>query len=303
MIGTLEGGAGTPAPPFPVDRPLFDRFAVADWSGAKGSRHRGIALATCARGDGAPALVDPPDRWWSRTAVADWVLERPAAGERWLVGFDFSFAPPWRAAGYLPGLDAPDRPHAFWRWLDRRAAAEPDGGAGAWMAGPARRHFYFGAADGEKARFLVSRACEARLRASGGTKPSTVFDAIGAAQVAKASFAGMRTLHRLSQAGMAIWPFDPVPATGPLLVEIYSSLAARAAGRPTGGLKLRRLDDLNDALAAVGSARVAGPVDEHQADALLTAAWLRRAADDRAPWRAPALDPRSAREGWTFGVV
>ena len=283
--------------------PAFDRFAVADWSGAKGHRHPGIALAVCGVGTGAPRLVGPPERHWSRGAVGDWVLAEARAGRRTLVGFDFSFAPPWRAAGYLPGSDAPAEPRALWSWVEGQAAGEPDLGAAGWMEGPGRRHFYFGAADGAKSAFLVWRACEARLRAAGGHKPSTVFDAIGAAQVAKASFAGMRLLHRLSSAGVPVWPFDPVPAAGPLVVEIYSSIAATRAGRPKGRAKLRSPEALATALAMLGSDPVAEPVDEHQADALLTAAWLRVASGEGGLWRAPAGEPRAAREGWTFGVA
>ena len=281
----------------------FTHFAVADWSGAKGTRHPGIALAVCARGAEAPELVSPPERHWSRSAIADWVIGRARAGERVLIGFDFSFAPPWRAAGYLPGRDTPADAPGFWAWLDARAADEEDLGAARWMEGDGRAHFYFGAADGDKARFMVARACEDRLRATGGSKPSTVFDAIGAAQVAKASFAGMRLLHRLRAAGVPVWPFDPVPDTGPLVVEIYTSLAARAAGRATRQLKLRSNADLNAALEAVGSRPFGGPANEHEADATLTAAWLRQASGDSTLWRAPVQDPRSTHEGWTFGVA
>lgn len=283
--------------------PAFDRFAVADWSGAKGQRHPGIALAECEGGTAAPRLVSPPERHWSRAAVGDWVLAEAAAGRRTLIGFDFSFAAPCRAVGSLPGTDAPSDPRAFWAWVEAQAAGELDGGAAAWMEGPGRRHFYFGAADGPKADYMVWRACEHRLRAAGGHKPSTVFDAIGAAQVAKASFAGMRLLHRLSSAGVPVWPFDAAPAAGPLVVEIYSSIAATRAGRPKGRAKLRSPGDLAAALAALGSEGAAGEVNEHQADALLTAAWLRVASAEPALWRAPDTDPRSAREGWTFGVT
>src|SRR3546814_5674145 len=82
------------------------------------------------------------------------------------------------------------------------------------------------------------RRCEAHYNAGGGGKPSTVYDAIGAAQVAKASFAGMRLLHHLN-AHLPIWPFDALPATGSLIVEIYTSIAARAAIRPKGRTKIR----------------------------------------------------------------
>lgn len=280
----------------------FAHFAAIDWSGAKGGRHAGIALAVCGRGAEAPTLLSPPERHWSRTAIAQWAEAEACAGRRTLIGFDFSFAPPWRAAGYLPGTDTPATAKAFWRWLDERASDE-DLGASAWMEGPGRRHFYLGAADGPKADYMVFRACEARLRAAGGHKPSTVFDAIGAAQVAKASFAGMRLLHRLSLAGVPIWPFDPVPDAGPLVVEIYSSIAATAAGRPKGRAKLRSTADLDNALATLDSRPSSCRVDEHQADAILVSAWLRAVCNDVGLSGAPALSPLAAREGWTFGVA
>ena len=56
---------------------------------------------------------------------------------------------------------------------------------------------YFGIADGVKADFVRFRQCDARLNAQGGRKTASAYDAIGAAQVAKASFSGMRLLHRL----------------------------------------------------------------------------------------------------------
>ena len=75
----------------------FTRFACADWSGAKGSRHPGIALAVCEMGDAAPRLVTPPDKVWSRQAVADWLL---AEDDDLLIGFDFSSG---EATTNLPG--------------------------------------------------------------------------------------------------------------------------------------------------------------------------------------------------------
>jgi hypothetical protein len=48
-----------------------------------------------------------------------------------------------------------------------------------------------------KAGFMHFRQCDARLNAQGGRKTASAYDAIGAAQVAKASFLGMRLLHRL----------------------------------------------------------------------------------------------------------
>lgn len=286
----------------------FQAFTAIDWSGAKGSRHKGIAVALATAGDAPPRLVEPESGAWSRTAVADWVL-RQTARLPTLFGFDFSFAPPLIERGaYLPGeQNVPATAPAFWAYVDRLCAAEPDLCATGFLERHHRPHFYFGAADGAKARYMHLRRCEAHYNAGGGGKPSTVYDAIGAAQVAKASFAGMRLLHHLRGA-VPIWPFDGrrPPAEGSLIVEIYTSIAARAAGRPKGRTKIRDPETLDAALAVLGSRpheRLAR-YDDHATDALITAAWMRRAAADAPLWSPPGLTDAIARsEGWTFGVV
>ena len=278
----------------------FDTFVAIDWSGAKGARHRGIAVATCALGHDAPVLVPAPGGVWSRTAVLDWLLARRDAAM--LVGFDFSFSAPYVARGaHLPGeVDTPDA-RALWRYVDAMSE-DADLGAASFLEARRGRHFYLGAADGAKRDFLHWRACE--VAGDGTTKPSTVYDAIGAAQVAKASFAGMRLLHRLD-GRVAVWPFDPVPARGALVVEIYTAIAARAAGMRKGRSKIRDAATLDAALARIGSAahRPLAAYDDHATDAILTAAWLRAHAGDAALWQPAGLTPPiAATEGWTFGV-
>jgi len=286
-----------------ADRNRFDRFAVIDWSGAQGRRHRGIAVAWCGPGDAAPELVTPPDGTaWSRTGVLDWLLAR--RDDRLLVGFDFSFSAPFVARGaHLPGEPPTADARALWALVDA-ACDDVDLGAASFLHARRGTHFYLGAADGTKADFLYYRACEALLAARGERKPSTVYDAIGAAQVAKASFAGMRLLHRID-GRMPIWPFDPPGDDGALVVEIYTAIAARAAGMRKGASKLRDAGALDRALAALGTAphRPLARYDDHATDAILTAAWLRLHAADAALWAPPALTPQvAATEGWTWGI-
>lgn len=280
----------------------FSRFACVDWSGAKGSRHSGIALALCTIGNAAPTLVEPPDRRWSRQGIADWLL---AQTDDLLIGFDFSFAPPWIERGsYLPGEDVPVDARHFWTYVDD-ICNDPDLGAASLLEQHHRRHFYFGAADGRKSDYMHLRCCEAQYNAGGGGKPSTIFDAIGAAQVAKASFAGMRFLNHIGKF-LPIWPFDRVPETGPLVVEIYTQIAARTSGIPKGRSKIRDGPALDLALAAFDSTPHL-PLDlytDHATDAILTAAWLRYVSDNNSFWNPAALNCEIAvTEGWTFGVI
>jgi hypothetical protein len=276
----------------------FDSFVGIDWSGAKGVRHKGIAVAVADAGDRAPRLIPPPSpAGWARGEVADYLEALPG---RVLAGFDFSFAPPFVARGaYLPGLATADDGPGFWAHVEA-LSDDPDYGAAGFMAGAARPHFWMGAADGPKAEYLHWRVCEQRFNAGGGGKASTLFDCVGAAQVAKASFAGMRVLHRL-RGGYAIWPFDP---PGPrTVVEIYGRAMLRHAGGR--GLKIRDTAALDAALAALGSRPMAapGPFNDNQTDALVTAVALRRLAPEPGWWAPESLTAEIARtEGWTFGI-
>jgi hypothetical protein len=282
--------------------PHFQRFAAIDWSGAKGKRHKGIAIAMCERGDDAPALVRP-DHVWSRTGVLDWLLEAAAVAPT-LFGFDFCAAPPIAARGeYLPGEPGiPAEAKAFWTYVDR-VCDDEDLGAASFLERVHRRHFYFGAADGPKRDFLHHRVCEMAFNATGGGKASTLYDAIGAAQVAKASFAGMRLLHALD-GRVPVWPMDPLPEAGSVVVELYTRAFIRHAG--LSGRKVRTPAQLNEALAALGSRPASLPREptDHETDVLIAAAGLRAIAGDAAYWSPNGLTPGLARtEGWTFGVA
>ena len=281
--------------------PRFERFVAIDWSGAKGRRHKGIAIAE-ACGDGAPRLVRP-GHVWSREEVLDWLLKL-AATEPTLFGFDFSFAPPFAERGsYLPGEnDVPTDARKFWAYVDAKSE-DGDLGAASFLEQAHRRHFYFGIADGVKADFMHFRQCDQRLNAMGGRKTASAFDAIGAAQVAKASFSGMRLLHRIS-GKVAIWPMDPLPSNGSAVVEIYTRIYLRNAGM--SGKKLRNRADLNRALSGLGSkpARLRFEPDDHQTDALVTAAGMRAHFNHPQAFRPPGLTRDLARtEGWTFGII
>jgi len=282
--------------------PRFSAYVAIDWSGAKGRRHKGIAIAE-ARGGRAPRLIRP-EHVWSRTEVLDWLLER-AGQEPTLFGFDFSFAPPFAERGaYLPGeLGVPEKARDFWAYVDAMSG-DDDLGAASFLEHVHRRHFYFGIADGVKADFVRFRQCDARLNEQGGRKSASAYDAIGAAQVAKASFSGMRLLHRLN-GEVAIWPMDPMPGAGSAVVEIYTRIYLRNAGMT--GKKLRSRAELNLALKGLGSppAQLRFEPNDHQSDALVTAAGMRTLAQSEPrAFDPPVLTPALAQtEGWTFGII
>ncbi len=286
----------------------FGHFACIDWSGAAVARPRGIALAECGAGEAAPALSRPAGGW-SRGDVLDWLAAHGEAGTDLIVGIDFSPALPFADRGcFFPGWAAsPPSARALWALVDGIAADDPHLGASRFVDHPeASRHFrrhggresaLFGGGAGRLR--VVEQAC----RAGRHGPAQSCFNLVGAAQVGKSSLTGMRLLHRLG-GRVPIWPFDPVPARGPLIVEIYTTIAARAGG-VRGGSKLRDGAALDRALAGVGSGRHAplARYDDHSTDAMLTAAWLRRAAGEARLWHPAGLTPALARtEGWTFGV-
>lgn len=284
----------------------FRHFAAIDWSGAAGERHRGIAVALLRHDDNAPALVRP-NRRWSRAEVRDWLLRDLPADT--LVGFDMgvSLAHADRGAFFPGWTESPPDARSLWGLVDRICADDAHLSVSSFVDhAEAARHFRrHGAREGDRfgggrGRFRVTERAQEVL----GCKPYSNFNLVGAAQVGKSSLSGMRLLHHLD-GRLPVWPVDSVPDRGSVIVEIYTTIAALAAGRRAGSSKIRDHADLNHALARLGCAAIpgAGPIADHASDALITAAWLRRAADDPALWSPSGLTPAIAKtEGWTFGA-
>lgn len=286
----------------------FHHFLAIDWSGAKGPRQQGIALAIADAQGGPPVLVR---HLWSRDEVL--AVLRDELPPDTLVGLDLGIALPFAdCGGYFPGWpESPADAPTLWALIDRIGADEPNLGANAAVGHPALRPYFRdgvdtgaqfrcdGAAHG-RGRFRLTEHAQARM----GCRPYSNFNLVGAAQVGKASLTGMRMLHRL-RGHVPVWPIDPLPPSGSVVVEIYTSLAAREAGRSASRAKMRSFGELNAALGALGSPPVPGEgaIDDHSADALLAAAWLRAVAHDPRRWTPAELTAAIARtEGWTFGA-
>jgi hypothetical protein len=293
--------------------PRFAQFLAVDWSGAKGPRQKGIALALAQAQGGPPALLAPPDpRGWARGEVLALLAELEVPT---LVGLDLGISLPFHDAGaFFPGWDAsPPDARGLWALIDRLCADDPHLEAGGFLAHPEAARYFRHGAGLEGDRFLLPGAStrEGRFRLAEhaqrgqGVRPVSNFNLVGAAQVGKSSLTGMRMLHRLGKR-LPVWPVDPLPEQGSVITEIYTSMAARLGGVTGTATKIRSFAALNDALDALGSPPVAGAggIDDHSSDALLTAAWLRRVHDNRDLWHPPALTPQVARtEGWTFGAL
>jgi hypothetical protein len=259
----------------------FKRFVGIDWSGAKGARHPSVQVAVCEAGDAAPALVLPPSGVWSRSGVLDWL--GGLSGDV-LVGMDAGFG----FAAVPPFLG---RARDLWAEVEAVCVAEVDLGGQGFI--PYRREaFWLGAADGPRHVRAHLRVTEQVYKASGLGVPTSNFVLLGASQVGKATLSAMRLLHRL---GWPVWPFDPLPTAGPVILEIYAQAFARL-----GGFRGKLRDVASRPLPP--SFPAAFP--DHVGDAIITAAGLRAIAGQPHWWQPAALTPAIAvTEGWTFGVI
>lgn len=269
----------------------FTRFVGIDWSGAKGVRHPSVQVALCEAGDAPPELVLPPSGVWSRAAALDWL--GGLSGDV-LVGMDAGFG-----FAAVPPFTGPARD--LWAEVEAVCAAEADLGGHGFIQ-HRRDAFWLGAADGPRHLRAHLRVTEQVYKASGLGVPTSNFVLLGASQVGKATLTAMRLLHRLQ---WPVWPFDPLPTSGPVILEIYAQAFARLGGFRG---KLRDIASLNAALACHGSLSLpsAFPATfpDHVGDAIITAAGLRAIAQQPHWWQPAALTPAiAATEGWTFGVA
>ncbi len=266
----------------------FSRFVGIDWSGARGVRHPSVQVAVC-EADGQLSLVVPQGGVWSRTGVLEWLSG--LSGDV-LVGMDAGF-------GFAAVPSFPQPARALWAEVESICAGEPDL-AGHGFVEARRDAFWMGAADGPRHERAHLRACEQVYAARGLGTPTSNFVLLGASQVGKASLSAMRLLHRLA---WPVWPFDPLPASGPVILEIYCQAFARMAGQRG---KVREREVLASALMHFGAgmpARMDARIPDHVSDALLTAAGLRAIAHQPHWWAPDDMTPALAvREGWTFGI-
>lgn len=280
----------------------FQRFIGIDWSGAKGARQPGIAVAV-RDADGRCGLVGPSGGGsWSRQTVLEYLMQCPPGT---LAGMDFAFSLPWPEAGPLPpGLDQPADARHLWRLVDDLCRAEPHLYAGptyhpegGWLA-----EYMFTKLTGRKLWRGSSYTADRlrRTEAALTPRPNSVFKIVGAKTVGPGSFSGMRVLSALDRAlggRLAVWPFD-VPGEGLTVAEIYPSLYYALTGR-------RRSRDpsvVAAVLARFGARRDADrPIrSQDEADALVAAAALGHFAAQPGAFARPA--GASRQEGWILGV-
>jgi hypothetical protein len=286
--------------------PEFDAFVAIDWSGAV-RHYDGIAVAICRPGRTAPKLVKAPGVRWTRKTISDWLKSQLGCGRRLLIGFDFAFGFPFETDGGYLGGKAPgiDDIFSLWTMIEARSCGDPDFGCMRFIGDAAYASLFW--LQGARPSHWIERkrwtefACAEQTK----TRPDSLYKMLHSKQVGKASITGMRVLHhiRTSMGGcVAIWPFEKVRASA--IVEIYPTMFRKMAAGAIA--KIRSRQQLNAALGRIGSQPVGSNNDDfsdHETDALLSAAGLRKITSNPAVWNPhETTSPRVQREGWIFGV-
>ncbi len=287
----------------------FTQFACIDWSGAVTERPGGIAVSTI--GALGPPILQRPMHRWSRMDALEWIMSHAEHNADILIGLDLSFGFPFDDTGsYFPHWpQSPKTAFELWAMIDEICAKDPFLSATTFLSHvEVSRHFrhnkdYIG--DLFTGGIGRLRVVESHQRLTKQANSWSCFNLVGAGQVGKSSLTGMRVLNRI-RGKIPIWPFDPIPDHGPVIIEIYTSMAARAAGIPPGRSKIRDRAGLKAALDALDCTMPTHlkRTDDHATDAIITAAWLRTATQNIKFWQPKLLNSQIAQtEGWTFGVI
>ncbi|UTW56978.1 hypothetical protein KFE96_08855 [Kordiimonas sp. SCSIO 12603] len=286
----------------------FTHFIGIDWSGAKGKRHKGIAIAICETGDSAPAIVEPSfgERYWSRKEITDWI--KAGCGlpteAKILIGIDAAFGMPFDDENaYFPGRKFPETVPELWQEIASCCVEEVDLFSGAFVEEYSE---YFQQHGGRKGKCYSRRMrrTESICIETGAGPCESVFNLIGASQVGKSALSTMHMLHLLQECSdTAVWPFDEPNTARICLVEIYAALFAKLGGHKG---KMRSSRELNIALQGLNSKAYQGELPkkiDDVTDALVTSAGLRDIANSKQYWQPAYLVPKIRKtEGWIFGI-
>lgn len=283
----------------------FTHYIGIDWSGAKGKRHKGLAVACCDDA-GQVTIVEPQmqEKHWSRMELAAWInqgCDLPVNSSS-LIGIDSAYSLPFMDQGaYFPELQL-KKATDVWHHIEDICPLDPDYYAGGFVdtyndylhlpfIGKGRKY--------QRRMRVAERLC---IERSMGPCES-VYHLIGPSQVGMSAFSVMRMLAWFMSLGhINIWPFHMRNENTNTLVEIYAALFAQLGGHKG---KVRSRDQLDMILTNL-NASFNSDIDEkndHLMDAIITAAGLRFIASDPKYWKPIDMSAKVASsEGWIFGV-
>jgi hypothetical protein len=256
----------------------FDRYIGIDYSGAEtcDSSLKGLRVYMAEHSSEPREVAPPPSlrRYWTRKAIAEWLVEGASETSFSLVGIDHGFSFP------LQYFEKYGLPRDWPSFLDDFQKHWPTDEKNTYVDfvregecgnGPAR------CGDSRWRRITEVRA---------GAKSVFHFDVPGS--VAKSTHAGipwLRFLRTRAEDRVHFWPFDgwTVPPGKSAVVEVYPALWSHSF--PRDGR------------------------DSHQQDAYAAAEWLRRSDQDGNLGRffSPSLTEQERKdaeiEGWILGIA
>jgi len=279
----------------------FDHVCAIDWSGGKGKRHPGIAVAMMNCRTGEVEIILPPEKTWSRQAIFKFLSNTLNKYNNILIGFDFSFSLPFADQCFYISMDV-EKPCALWREIDDISIDAVDYYAGPFVE---KHQDYFHRTKHKGKHYqrrlrVTERACVEQ----GLGRAESAFHLIGPSQVGMASLAGMRLLHHLKSqhADAAIWPWDKPQDKGLTVVEIYTGAMLRHAG--AAGTKVRDWPTVEEIISQKLPKQITDiPATDHLCDAVISAVMLHKLAAKKEYWSPDASEEVLQSEGWTFGVL
>ena len=294
----------------------FDYFVGIDWSGAKGSIHKGIAIALSSNSSDNIEIVKPRTKYWSRQGVLDYLIDL-ASSNVILVGIDFAFSYPFTDKKiFFPNLNvkSPQSSEELWKLIDFINQDQEDLYGGAIWKDKKFGEFYNSPI--KRGKFYESRRRLTEIFAKKIRSPSPTFNCVGPAGVGTGSLAGMRLINKIKttfKKKSHIWPFDPyknLESSQIVLAEIFPSYYFHFAGESSIKKKgreelllLKTLDFYNQKFSSKLSI---GNNDNDDMDAIVSCAALKYFVKNQIgltnPFGEKYIIEASSIEGWILGV-
>lgn len=236
----------------PAHSPTFHRYIGVDYSGAETADACLKGLRAYVAEETTPPIeihtTHPLRKYWSRDALAEWLVKRLHEDIPTLVGIDHGFSFPLRY------FEKHGLPHDWSHFLDDFQAHWPTDSASMYVDFIREGVFGNGAARTGSSRWR--RLTEER---TGRAKSVFHFDVPGS--VAKSTHAGLPWLRFIRQHAddrVHFWPFDgwDIPAGKSVLAEVYPSLWSRSFPRED------RTSDQHDAYCVAERLRQADKTGE-----------------------------------------
>ena len=283
----------------------FDVFIGIDWSGAKAPiRTKSIAVATIKKEQDQVALLDIR----SRMEVFEFIKGLSHLEERAFIGIDCNFG--YAASIVEKQFGTKAKYLDLWDVVERTSASHSNFFAGGFWESAKYKDYFWTEGKKPDGFEMPKRHTEIACADQNYGNPESPFKLIGAKQVGKGGLAGMRMAYALKESlgsKVCIWPFENHYDKAQIVIsEIYPRQFIKRVG--LGNKKLNG-ETLQEALQYYDVNGFKGEVTDHDADALITAAALKKLCGNQDYIPDTFLIPTTKnssikeKEGWIFGVA